>query len=277
MGNDHKILLFCDDKSAVTMTEKILKWPDFPLPRDASEADLLYCIKHVVYGCREFFTVSWVQSHQEEKMDFVILDLVEEAQLNIEADRLASLALEKATIRPIITLKAPARCNLIINGAGVTSKRNKTIKSTIDQGARPKNILNRCGWTSEVFEKVNCRALGAALSRFSNSHQVSLLKLYNDVLSKGKLLVYWIAAENLHCASCACNTDETFEHMLDCPDHKIWRLASRKNLKKEWIKLGTPAILRKTLLNILFGIAHCVPRNLKEVESDCRSIGRLEI
>ena len=84
IGEKHKITLFCDNQGVVSIVNKILKWPYFPLPRDASEADLLYCIKYIADRCRSAFRIEWVKSHQDERKDCTVENLSKEARLNIE-------------------------------------------------------------------------------------------------------------------------------------------------------------------------------------------------
>ena len=143
VGPDHKITLYCDNEGVVTLTKKILKWPNFPLPRDAPEADLLYCIKYMADRCRSAFEILWVESHQDEKRKVQLKDLAEEARLNVEADRLASHALQQAVARPIITLKGPAGCDIVIKDASIRSRRNKSIKGNIDRSAMKRTIIKR--------------------------------------------------------------------------------------------------------------------------------------
>ena len=276
LGKDHKLTLFCDNEGVVRMTKKVLDWPNFNLPRDAPEADLLYCIRYMAGRCRPALSVEWVKSHQDEK-DCCIADLPEEARLNIEADRLAGIALRQTIRRPLVELKAPAGCDIIINGASITSRRNKTIKRNIDRAALQAHVISRCGWTTETFDKVDWSALGAALASFNTSHQVSLVKICNNLLPMGPRLVYRDPNENPTCASCKQNISESFSHMLKCPCHADWLATSKRDMELSLIQMKTPGCLRKSLLAALFSIKGCSPFQTSSVQDDLLEIGKLEL
>ena len=277
LGNDHRLVLFCDNMGVVGMTKKILEWRNYNLPRDAPESDLLYCIRYMADRCRPSINVEWVKSHQDNNSDRCFKDLSEEARLNIEADRLAGVALCQASFRPIVTLKAPAGCDIIVRGVSVTSRRNKTVKKNIDRAALQKHVMERCGWSNATFDKVNWSALGAALSSFNNSHQVSLVKICNDVLPIGQRLIHRDPNENPCCASCGSLIQETFSHMLECACHADWRRRSMQDIDEELIHLKTPDNLRKTLLATLFKVKDCPTQAVASVRDDLLELGRLEL
>ena len=137
--------------------------------------------------------------------------------------------------------------------------------------------MKRCKWTPKTFDLVNWDSLGAALHSFSNSHQVSLVKLCNDILPMGKLLLHRDDSENPRCALCNGPDSETFAHMLDCKEHDDWRERAKTDLTKGMIELGTPRPLRRTLLDVLFRRLGGITQETTAVWQDCSDIGRLEL
>ena len=127
---EHRLKLLCDSKSAVKKIEKILKWPNYFIGRDAAESDILYCIKFVANRFHGHIEIEWIKGHQDQNHTRSELSI--EAQMNVEADRLATKALLTASPRPITRLRAPAQCNLILRRKSITSRRNNHIKRNID-------------------------------------------------------------------------------------------------------------------------------------------------
>ena len=277
LSSSHRVQLLCDNEGVVKMTKKLLAWPNTPLPRDAPEADLLYCMKYMAPRCKDYFSIEWVRSHQDEKPDCKLSDLSDEARLNILADKLATHALKQASIRRVVKLKEPARCDLIIDGRSITSRRNKTIKSKIDHGILKRSIMQRNGWEESLFEKVDWRSLGAALSSFNNSHQVTLVKHCNCLLPLGKTLLHRDAKENPCCASCNQGIEESFDHMLSCGAHAREMKHLEAEFESSLVGLGTPRILLSVILNSFFDHDDCAHKSVSEVRNDCILIGRSEL
>ena len=117
LSSNHRLDIYCDNKGAVSVITKIFEWKNFFIGRDASEADLLHCIQYLARKHHGRLSIHWVESHQDEKNN---AKLSKEALLNIEADRLATKALHQADRRPIIRLRKPAGCDLIINEVSIT-------------------------------------------------------------------------------------------------------------------------------------------------------------
>ena len=147
----------------------------------------------------------------------------------------------------------------------------------IDKKAMKTHIMERMGWTDSTFDKVDWPALGAALSSFNNSHQVTLVKHCNNILPIGRMLVHRDDKENPCCMSCNQGVEESFKHMLNCPAHLEKLRSIRTNLEKSLVALGTPAVLCSTLLCQAFDKEDCPQRVVREVREDCIAIGQLEM
>ena len=272
---EHQLHIYCDNRGAVAITEKLFGWKNFHIGRDASEADLLYCIRNLARKHHGKLSISWVASHQDDKAP--LSDLPFEAVLNIEADRLATRALQQTIRLPKIRLKNPAGCDLMIDGTSITWRRNRSLKSNIDREALKQAILKRTGWTPALFESIFWPALGNALTSFPNSHQVTIVKHSNDILPIGKTLLRREIAENSACESCSCCNLETFEHMLACDGHSKWRKLAYSRMMKSLYSIGTGRHVTNLLVHMLMGQSTSVPRYLSECMNDCDTVGRVEI
>ena len=119
--NDHRLLLYCDNEGAVGHGDRMVSLRICFLGRDKPDLDILYCLREVVPNVRGMITITWVKGHQKGE------HLPLEALLNIRADELASKGAESARRLPIIKLREPTGCDLVINGKSVTGKKGMAI------------------------------------------------------------------------------------------------------------------------------------------------------
>ena len=273
IAEKHSLSIVCDNRGAVSVVEKIFKWKNFFIGRDASEADLLHCIQFLARKHLGSFSIEWVESHQDEKHPE---SLSEAAILNIEADKLATTALSQSARRPIVKLREPAGCDLILNERSITGQRNRSVKAAIEREPLKRLIMRRCNWTEEKFDSIYWDALGKSLAQLPNSHQVTVVKHCNDILPMGKTLLRRDATENAGCEACGCEL-ESFEHLLECDGLNEWRSQSPSRLKKALHSCGTGRGVTNMLIGILFGTDEAIPEHLANVHKTCLEVGRLEL
>ena len=273
LTDEHSLSIVCDNRGTVSVVQKIFGWKNFFIGRDASEADLLHCIQSLARDHFGSFDIKWIESHQDEKR---VESLSEEAILNIEADRLASQALSQAVRCPIVKLREPAGCDLILNEMSITGQRNRAVKAAIDREPLKQLIMRRCGWTEEKFNSILWDALGKSLAKLPNSHQVTVVKHCNDILPMGKTLLRRDATENAGCEACGCDM-ESFDHLLVCAGLHEWRSQSPSRLRKALHSCGTGRGVTNVLIKILYGSDEVIPDHLADIHTKCVEVGCFEL
>ena len=69
-----------------------------------SEWDVLYALHKTINTFPATISVEWVASHQDDDPNVTIIDLSLGAQLNIQADKLATTGLHESKMKPIVPM-----------------------------------------------------------------------------------------------------------------------------------------------------------------------------
>ena len=108
----------------------MLKMEQTKVDRNGNESDLLACIIHIATPFRKFLDIKWVKGHQNERREKLSL----EATLNVNADRLAGLALREAQLSPTVNLRGPEGIIVTMNGKALT---NSFRRQVLESHSRP--------------------------------------------------------------------------------------------------------------------------------------------
>jgi hypothetical protein len=196
------------------------------------------------------FTFLHVKSHQDD--DGPVSGLSLEAQLNVEADLLATEYLKETdTNRPIALLFPTAKCQLIINGKSITRKIPECIRFEAGSIGIRSYLMNRNLWNEQTLDDINWDAHGAGHSSH-RSHRCYLVKLCHRHLPIGKTLHRRDHKYSPTCPGCRAEP-ESQDHYLQCaaPSRMLWRIKLITTLRKKLDNLNTDPNLQESIL-------HCI-------------------
>ena len=157
--------------------------------------------------------VVYVKAHQDEKRPVEQLPLM--AQLNVEADALATLYQEQHGMHRTQVLKSTSGGAYLVTASGtVTAKYKEVIlaKST-SPDLRNYIVQEKQKWTDSTMETVNWSAHGKAL-RSHVQCRVHLSKMLHECLPTFHQLNKYGGAHR-NCPACS-SPDETRDHILRC-------------------------------------------------------------
>ena len=180
--------------------------------------------------------IEWVRSHQDSSD--ITLSL--EATLNVEADRLASLALQTSTEIPGVPLRGPECIAIKVEGRSITNCFRKRIIEAHATPAMLQSIRRRTGWGQEVLDLICWPALKAGTLSFSAHQQVTLTKHTNGMLPLGCRILRTGAVRSKLCPRCQ-ECEETDAHFfscaLGCDDAKPIKKGFRESLEESSYRL----------------------------------------
>ena len=94
------------------------------------------------------------------------------------AGRRAQEAIMKFGSSPVIALRLPAMCDLIIDGKNVTIKRSYAIREALGRF----RMIPRLGWTEATFDSICWRAFGMAFRKLPPAKQCFATIMYSQLL-----------------------------------------------------------------------------------------------
>ena len=110
-----------------------------------SERDILLQIDHFLNRLSICFSFHFVKGHQDDDLDIAALS--SSALANIQADSLASTALDSAVPSKSIPLLPASHCSLIVDGLPITRQFGKQLCHLIFDCPMRKSIIASCDWS----------------------------------------------------------------------------------------------------------------------------------
>ena len=154
-------------------------------------------------------------------------ELLIEALLNIEADRLAGdFQDQEGKNRPIVTMLPCCPAMLDIKGVSITSRIFYQLVREHTKATLLKQIQTKEKWDDVTATSIAWRSLSIAITRIDRN--VVITKVCNGILPTMKVLHKMKQSFNKKCP--LCSQTESQEHMLLCND------ASRLNLRRTLVK-----------------------------------------
>jgi hypothetical protein len=242
--------IICNNQGLLTRIENATTWkyttPNVTL---CAEWDVESAIVDSYTQVGIPFTFLHVKSHQDNDGPVSVLTL--EAQLNVQADTLATEALKEAPTILKVSLFPSAKCQLIINGKSITHKIPQAVRYQAGAGPMKIYLLERNHGCEETFTGINWEAHGKAQSHH-RTHQNYLIKLCHQHLLTGCTLHCRDKKYPARCPGCHA-AKETHEHYIGCnADSRIkWRLGLLAAVKKQMTATKTLEPLRDLLIDVL--------------------------
>lgn len=187
-----------------------------------------------------------VPSHQDDHHRIQDLDLP--TQMNIEADSLATKALQDGTSQPIVPFDPSCGAMLSINGRAITRNLEATVQRHEHTAPLQEYYCTRFGWSKETLASIDWDIYAMVYTKFQRT-RTFFSKFGWKQLPTGGRLHKWTPSFDHRCPSC--NQEfETDDHMFQCShihrDH--WRKDLLRTITDTFSSFLDPELL--TILKI---------------------------
>jgi ribonuclease HI len=244
-----EVVIYCDNKSMVRRSGTFPeRWECYPNRTMDSEWDVL----SQIWSTRRqdlAVPICHIKGHQDRTTPYEELSL--EAQLNVDADRLAEAYLEthpdddyaRAPLLPA------GRCSLHLQTGTVSHHYKREVREARTRPAMEDYLETRNGWTVANRESIDWEAHRIAMNRLEN-HRPTLVKHMHDHLPVGHVVSRYNVKYAKNCPSCD-EPDETCHHMMLCnvPKRRSWKLKFAKDLYEFLKKQGTEQTLAELMVD----------------------------
>jgi hypothetical protein len=193
--------------------------------------------------------VKHVKGHQDKDSPFTTLLLP--AQLNCEADALATMALAAIESPLLVTAVFPsALCQLYVSNATVTRKIQAALRYSAYAPEMSQYLKERHGWDDVTYDSVCWPAFSAA--RFTTTNSRFVPKYCHHHLPVGEKANRNNPKYSPKCPACS-HPLETNEHFLLCkaPSRLAWRRQFLAALVKELARLFTAPSMQTFMIETI--------------------------
>jgi hypothetical protein len=207
--------------------------------------DVLIEIQHALRHLPEL-NLQFIRGHQDRTVQFARLSLM--AQLNVEADEMASLYQNTHGVdRPIVLMSPRTRAHLVLTHGTVTAQYPAALRTAYTGPALQQYIQHRHAWSAATFTSINWTAHGKAL-RNHMPLRLHFSKLVHDILPTAYQLNKM--DHGRRCCPCCSHPKETRDHIIRCPHwtRNKWRHALLTDLHDT---IGMSQFTYAPLLNLL--------------------------
>ena len=184
--------------------------------------DVLWSIHKIIRLLRTKFTIELVQGHLDRTTPVRLLP--RPSQLNIECDKMARYIRENyssyPSLQPSLTL-AHEQFSVWTNGSKLYNKSSDTLHFHASHPEARSYYMKKYHWDDELFDSVNWKASGLALSSVTPHTRTWIAKLSCGFAGLGEMLDkrnYWKSGT---CPRCKQHIENN-KHVLSCP-HPIAR------------------------------------------------------
>jgi hypothetical protein len=202
--------------------------------------------------------LSWVKAHQDSQRPYE--ELARNAQLNIQADRLATQYYENMSRNQRVSQANPlffpaSKVSLIVNGQRVTAQAKETLRFHIT-GTKMREFLQtkHPSWKDTTWNAIDFEGFGMALKQLDLIQQFRVIKYATGWWNTGTKRKQMEPNAKSECPSCG-RTTENQAHVLRCREGR-----SRSVRYKAVQKLRATIVTTKggsTTWHVLFtGITH---------------------
>lgn len=192
--------------------------------------------------------LQYVRGHQDNQVPYEQLPIL--AQLNVDADAMASRYQKQHSPTPIAFLTDTAGVHLVTPHGTVTSHFATTIRHQATHTPLLQHLQNKYGWTPAVSALINWKAHGSSLhSRIAT--RTHFVKLVHDILPTAKHLHRQDPIRS--CCPCCSQAPEDWAHILTCTHEtrSHWRDKFLMELETECATLHTRPLLTQILVDAL--------------------------
>ena len=206
-----------------------------------SEWDAVISVYNLMDRFPNLPVLKHVYGHQDE--DIAYADLPLDAQMNIEADALATMELsEFSTTLHQVPFDPESRVMLSIDGTTVTRRLETTIRTKARLPALITYYSDRLNWDQRTFHAVDWDTFGGVFPKIKQRNFITKFCFYT--LPTGDRLHRRDSIYNNRCPTCHA-PDETDNHLLQClsPARRAWRSDLIRSLLKPIDSFLDPVLL----------------------------------
>ena len=200
----------------------------------------------IIHKFPQLASFEHLKGHQDNTSD--IANINRPAQMNILADHAATNALTvmKQT-NPLPTIPTSAcTAYLLHQGKIISSKENSIARTAWNRQRIDTYYKDRWKISDQAYESINWEVTRAVRKRMTEPLQTFWTKLACGWLPTGHQLAKY--GRQQPCPRCQI-TDETFEHILQCPKNQGDRATYNQELKTTLARIGTSPALARTISN----------------------------
>jgi hypothetical protein len=194
-------------------------------------------------------TISHIASHQDRKTAYEDLSL--QAQLNVDADRLANEFQDQfgGSHPTVLPLPHSAAQVHFLDYGTCTYRLPHMLRRAETERPLAEYIRTRNGWTEEVLQSIDWQSHERAIKK-NNKRRIHLTKVVHDILPTN----YQVHRGNPHRQRCpACQEDcvEDRDHILRCRSEKrtAWQAQMVTSMETRCAKLQTDPALARIMID----------------------------
>ena len=216
------INIITDSASMIRKLDKMNEYPGAArsMVMDA-DFDVLYALHKQLNWFPQRPTLQWVPSHQDDATNDTS-SLPPAAQLNIHADKLATLGLQRLLPSPIVPLDPSIHAQLHHVTGTITKRLMPTVRSICQLPALRRYYLRNFKWTRTDFENVDWMLFTPVYTKYSKKYQAFTHKYAMRKLPTGSRMERNGGNEESQCSTCY-QAHEDDDHLFQCPKRPAYR------------------------------------------------------
>jgi hypothetical protein len=194
--------------------------------------------------------ISHIPSHQDKKQPYEELSL--QAQLNVDADRLASKFqdIHGAPIPEVLLFPHSAAQVNLRNHGTITYRLPQMLRRAETELPLAKYIGERNGWSAAVMDTIDWQSHERAIKK-NNKRRIHLTKLIHDILPTNHQ-VHRQDPRRQQCPLCRNGSViEDRDHVIRCPGEQraIWRAQTITSMENRCVTLNTDPMLATIMID----------------------------
>jgi hypothetical protein len=208
----YQIRLICDNESVVRTINKMknnkltLKQQYSP-NIDVLRAIIVKLITLKIKKCN--VSIIHIKGHQDKQKKTLSKDEI----MNVEADRLATLGLNKKNIKSILL---PAdRCQILIDNKQVCSKHTKTLRENYHSRNMYQYLQEKYKWSDKTLNNIWWEAHGKALLLLTEGKLAIIQKFNHEHISCNYRESKFYSNRSPYCRVCPLRIEDT-DHIVKC-------------------------------------------------------------
>jgi hypothetical protein len=198
-----------------------------------------------------------VKGHQDDHSNVEDLDLP--TLMNIEADKLATIALKGGKSRPIVPFDPSTGVMLTLGGIVITRQIESTIEQYEHTAPLQKYYIKRFNWSATILKTIDWDGFSMAYTKFPRT-RTFFSKFGWKKLPTGKRLHPTSSSYDHRCPSC----DKDFEcdsHVFCCSHllQKQWRTDLINSIHDKYGSYIDPDLLTVAKIGLNSYLQNCIP------------------
>jgi len=243
-------ITYCDNSGVLTTEKRLKRGVESPYRQLNPDHDALVTIAELSAKLPENFRTKHVHGHQDNALEYE--ELSPPAQLNVDADELATIALQSALAEgatALQTIPLPSCQAYLLNREGCIISSGE-VKHHLRLSMPAENLMNYLqrhqGWTDDTIHRINWELFAKGRAKLTPNLMFFSTKLSSDWLP---VAVRQHRHQFLPTNEChLCGEPEITEHLFLCKQRGEWKQSFLANIDKELRRLETAADIRRHIV-----------------------------